>query len=125
MDDSITVPQHAVSPPAAHSTGTHPLPSQDVVFLFAMKEINIFINNKQTKKYLLHKNFLMIREAPEQPEHEASIVDRSDNEAYILLKMVLTWCSDLRIQNITAKLKNLRQLFSYLNELLKQSSSDE
>lgn len=50
MDDSITVPQHAVSPPAAHNTGTLPSPSEDVAVLFALKEMNIFKNNKQTNK---------------------------------------------------------------------------
>ena len=50
MDDSITVPQHAVSPPAAHSSGTLPSSSEDVVLLFALGEINMFKNNKQTKE---------------------------------------------------------------------------
>lgn len=87
MDDSITVPQHAVSPPAAHSTGTLPSPSEDVVFLFAPGEINMFKNNKQTKKYLLQKHFLLIREAGD----EASVVDRGDDEAHILLELASPW----------------------------------
>lgn len=57
MDDSITVPQHAVSPPAAHSTGTLPSLTKDVVFLFAMKETNMFINNKQTKNNSYRNTF--------------------------------------------------------------------
>lgn len=48
MDDSITVPQHAVSPPAAHGTGKLPSPSEDVVLLFAPKEINMTKSDQQT-----------------------------------------------------------------------------
>lgn len=71
----------------------YPSPSEDVVLLFAPEEINMFKNNKQTKKYLLQKYFLMIREAldcSEQPGDEASVVHRSDDEVYILLEMAST-----------------------------------
>lgn len=50
----------------------------------------------------------MIREEldySEQPEHEANNVDRSDNRAYILLEMVLTWCSVLKILTTATRLK--------------------
>lgn len=54
----------------------------------------MFKNNKQTNKNnLLQKYFLMIREAldySELPGYEASAVDRSDDEAYILLEMAST-----------------------------------
>lgn len=49
MDDSITVPQHAVSPPAAHNTGTFPSPFDNFAALFALEEINMF-DNKQTNQ---------------------------------------------------------------------------
>lgn len=61
MDDSITVQQHAVSPPAARSTGTLPSLSEDVVLLFAPEGMNIFKNNNN--KNLPQKYFLLIRVA--------------------------------------------------------------
>lgn len=89
MDDSITVPQHAVSPPAAHSTGTLPSPSQDVVVLFARKEINVFKNNKQTNispAEILPFDKRSAWYSSERPGDEC-VVDRSDGEAYILSEM--------------------------------------
>lgn len=131
MDDSITVLQHAVSPPAAHSTGTLPSPSEDVVLLFAPEEINMFKNNKQTKKYLLQKYFLMIREAldcSEQPGDEASVVHRSDDEVYILLEMASTWRSVLRIQTTATRLKRGQAAvlsFDWVAEAEQQSKKGE
>lgn len=61
MDDSITVPQHAVSPPAARRTAALPSPCEDVAALFAPEEMKMFkfkIENKQTSKHLLQKYFL-------------------------------------------------------------------
>ena len=49
--------------------------------------------NKQTKNNLRQKYFLMIREALDYsklPGYEASVVDLSDDEAYILLEMAST-----------------------------------
>lgn len=59
MDDSITVPQRAVSPPAAH--GALPSPREDAAALFfALKETEMF----QTKSKQTNKQTVSCRNAP-------------------------------------------------------------
>lgn len=86
MDDSITVPQHAVSPPAARRTAALPSPREDVAALFAeMKMFKFKIENKQTSKHLLQKCFLHDRRggviAASPGGDKASVVDRWDETA--------------------------------------------
>lgn len=88
MDDSITVPQHAVSPPAARRTGALPSPREDVAALFApeeMKMLKFKIENKQTSKHLLQKYFLHDKRggviAASPGGDKASVVDRWDEKA--------------------------------------------
>lgn len=50
MDDSITVPQHAVSPPAAHSAGTTPPPPHLRMLSSRLQWRNKYIYKQQTKK---------------------------------------------------------------------------
>lgn len=67
----------------------------------------------------------MIRETLDCSERqacEASVVDRSDDEADILLEMVSTWGS---VQTQQPDWKEVRQLFFHLTESLKQGSGEE
>lgn len=86
MDDSITVPQRAVSPPAARRTGALPSPREDVAAaLFApeeMKMLKFKIENKQTSKHLLQKYFLHDRRGGViAASDKASVVDRRVEKA--------------------------------------------
>lgn len=90
MDDSITVPRHAVSPPGARSAGMLPSPSEDVVLLFALEEIKMFEKqtNMEAKNISCRNTSFTIRKAPDysqRPGDEASVVDRSDDDDACIL----------------------------------------
>lgn len=100
MDDSITVPQHAVSPPAACRTAALPSPCEDVAALFApeeMKMLKLKIESKQTSKHLLQKYFLHDRRggviAASPGEIRRVLLTTGTRRPGILLGMASTSCS--------------------------------